>query len=95
MDTGRLVGQTIDQFHIIKHIARGGMADVYLAKDTILGREVAFKVMLDALALDPQYVKRFQREARVVARLDHPNIVHVYSTGQTQFGQPYIAMQYI
>lgn len=71
------------------------MADVYLAHDTTLQRDVAFKVMLDALALDPQYAQRFQREARTVARLDHPNIIQVYSTGQTPFGQPYIAMQYI
>lgn len=71
------------------------MADVYLAQDTTLKRDVAFKVMLDALAIDPQYVQRFQREARTVARLDHPNIIQVYSTGQTPFGQPYIAMQYI
>ncbi len=71
------------------------MADVYLAQDTTLQRDVAFKVMLDALALDPQYVQRFQREARTVARLDHPNIIQVYSTGQTPLGQPYIAMQYI
>lgn len=71
------------------------MADVYLAQDTTLQRNVAFKVMLDVLALDPQYVQRFQREARTVAQLDHPNIVQVYSTGQTPFGQPYIAMQYI
>ncbi len=95
METGRLVGQTIDQFTIVRHIARGGMADVYLARDKALERDVAFKVMLDVLALDPQYVKRFQREARTVARLDHPNIIQVYSTGKTPLDQPYIAMQYI
>lgn len=95
MDTARLVGERIDQYEILNHIARGGMADVYLAKDVDLERNVAFKVMLDMLALDDQYVRRFQREARTVARLDHPNIVQVYSTGQTRLGQPYITMQYI
>jgi serine/threonine-protein kinase len=51
--------------------------------------------MLDVLALDEQYVRRFQNEARTVARLEHANIVQIYSTGQTALGQPYIAMQYI
>ncbi|MCP4415031.1 MAG: serine/threonine protein kinase, partial [Chloroflexi bacterium] len=95
MDTAKLVGEQIDQYRILSHIDRGGMADVYLAEDVDLERKVAFKVMLDMLALDKQYVRRFRREARTVARLDHPNIVQVYSTGQTPLGQPYIAMQYI
>ena len=95
MDTARLVGEQIDQYHIKSHIARGGMADVYLAQDVDLERNVAFKVMLDLLATDEQYVRRFKREARTVARLDHPNIVQVFSTGQTPLGQPYIAMQFI
>jgi serine/threonine protein kinase len=95
MDTARLVGEIIDQYRILSHIDRGGMADVYLAQDVNLQRNVAFKVMLDVLALDKQFVRRFRREARTVARLEHPNIVQVYSTGQTPLGQPYIAMQYI
>ena len=52
MDTARLVGERIDQYQILSHIDRGGMADVYLAKDVDLERNVAFKVMLDMLALD-------------------------------------------
>lgn len=95
MDTERLLGQKIDQYRIEQHVARGGMADVYLAKDEDLERRVAFKVMLDTLATDDQFVRRFQREARTVALLDHPNIVQIFSTGQTPLGQPYIAMQYI
>ena len=96
MDTGKLVGQQIDQYHIVRHIARGGMADVYLAEDIDLERKVALKVMLAALATaDPQFAERFRREAKTVARLDHPNIVQVYTVGQTPTGQPYIAMQYI
>lgn len=95
MDTARLVGEQIDQYKILSHIERGGMADVYLAEDVTLKRKVAFKVMLDVLATDPQYVARFQREAQTVAQVDHPNIVQVYSTGLTPLGQPYIAMQYI
>lgn len=90
-----LIGQQIDHYRILQHLARGGMADVFLAEDVNLGRKVAFKVMLDVLAQDSQFVQRFRREAQIVAQLDHPNIVQVYSTGLTPLGQPYIAMQYI
>jgi len=95
MNSANLIGMQIDQYLIEAHIARGGMADVYLARDVHLGRQVAFKVLLSVLAQDAQYVKRFQREAQAVARLDHPNIVQVYSTGLTPGGPPYIAMQYV
>jgi len=87
--------QLVGQYRIISHIARGGMADVYLAEDIDLKRKVALKVMLDFLAEDPQFVQRFRREAQTVAKLEHPNIVQVYSTGLTSTNQPYIAMQYI
>ena len=91
-----LIGQRIDQYRILSHIARGGMADVYLAEDVDLQRKVAFKVMLDTLAAaDPQFEERFRREAQMVAKLNHPNIVQVYNVGHTATGQPYIAMQYI
>ncbi len=96
MDTNKLLGQQVNQYQILQHIARGGMADVYLAEDVDLKRKVALKVMLDALAAaDPQFVERFRREAQTVAQLDHPNIVQVYTVGQTSARQPYIAMQYI
>jgi serine/threonine-protein kinase len=88
LDTARLIGQKIDQYRIERHIDRGGMADVYLAKDEVLGRKVAFNVLLDVLALDENYVRRVQREARTVAQLDHPNSVQVDSTGKTPLGQP-------
>ena len=91
-----LIGQQVDQYRILQHIARGGMADVYLAEDVDLERNVALKVMLDALAAsDPQFAERFRREAQIVAKLNHPNIVQVYTVGQTSKKQPYIAMQYI
>jgi eukaryotic-like serine/threonine-protein kinase len=95
MDTHRLIGQQVDRYQVTGHLARGGMADVYLAEDVDLGRKVALKVMLNALAADEQYVQRFRREAQTVARLDHPNIVQVYGTGLTPDGRPYIAIQYI
>jgi serine/threonine-protein kinase len=95
MNTPSLIGMQVDQYRIESHLARGGMADVYIARDVHLDRLVAFKILLSMLAQDAQYVKRFQREAQAVARLDHPNIVKVYSTGLMPAGQPYIAMQYV
>ncbi|MCA9978553.1 MAG: protein kinase [Anaerolineales bacterium] len=95
MDAETLVGQQIGQYRIKKHIARGGMADVYLAEDVDLQRPAAIKVMLAALAADAEFVQRFQREARTVAQLNHPNIVQVYNIGMTPENRPYIAMQYI
>jgi eukaryotic-like serine/threonine-protein kinase len=94
-DAAQLVGQQIGQYAVREFIARGGMADVYLAYDVELKRKVALKVLLPALAADAQFAQRFQREAQTVARLDHPNIVHVYTIGTTPNGLPYIAMQYI
>jgi len=100
MDTERFVGQQIDQYRIVRHIARGGMADVYLAEDVDLKRKVALKIMLDTLAVDDQFVQRFRREAQIVARLDHPNIVQIYTVGMMPAQpraapRPYLAMQYI
>ncbi len=94
-DPNDLVGQQIGQYAIRQHIARGGMADVYLAYEEELQRKVALKIMLPALVADDQFVVRFQREAQTVAQLDHANIVHVYAIGLTVDGRPYIAMQYI
>jgi serine/threonine protein kinase len=94
-DPKALVGQRIEHYIIREHIARGGMADVYLAYEEKLQRKVALKIMLPALVADQQFVVRFQREAQTVARLDHANIVHVYAIGLTNDGRPYIAMQYI
>ena len=94
-DPSELVGQRIEHYVIRKHIARGGMADVYLAYEEELQRKVALKIMLPALVADQQYIVRFQREAQTVAQLDHANIVHVYAIGLTVDGRPYIAMQYI
>jgi serine/threonine protein kinase len=90
-----MVGQHLDQYRILKQIGRGGMSSVYLAEDVNLKRQVVIKVLLTPLAANETFVARFQREAQVIARLDHPQIVQVYSVGVTPQGQPYIAMQYI
>lgn len=90
-----LVGQQIDQYKVIRLIGQGGMAAVYLARDLTLDREVVLKTMLPALAQNEELMRRFEREAKATARLEHPNIVPIYVTGTTADGQPYIAMQYI
>jgi serine/threonine-protein kinase len=94
-DPQPFVGQQLDQFQIQKHIARGGMADVYLGYDVDLERKVALKIMLPVLATDEQFVARFRREAQTAAQLEHPNIVRVYAIGTAATGQPYIAMQFV
>ena len=88
-------GQKIsDRYQIIKSIGEGGMANVYLAYDTILDRNVAVKVLRGDLATDEKFVRRFQREALSASSLNHPNIVEVYDVGEDN-GQYYIVMQYI
>ena len=89
------VGRQIDQYLIQRHIDRGGMADVYLALDITLQRQVALKVLQAELSRDKGAVARFQREAETVARLNHPNIVQIYNIGRLPGGQPYLAMQYV
>jgi eukaryotic-like serine/threonine-protein kinase len=90
-----LVGQQIDHYQVLRLIGQGGMAAVYLARDLTLDREVVLKTMLPALAQNEELMRRFEREAIATARLEHPNIVPIYTTGTTASGQPYIAMQYV
>ena len=88
-------GQKInDRYQIVKSIGEGGMANVYLAYDTILERHVAVKVLRGDLATDEKFVRRFQREALSASSLSHPNIVEVYDVGEDN-GIYYIVMEYI
>lgn len=81
------------RYKIIKKIGTGGMANVYLAEDLILEREVAVKMMSLDFQEDEQNLRRFQREALSTTELDHPNIVNIYDVGEGS--QPYIVMEYI
>ena len=83
-----------DRYQIIKTIGEGGMANVYLAQDTILNRQVAVKILRGDLADDEKFVRRFQREALSASKLNHPNIVEVYDVGDDN-GQYYIVMEYV
>ncbi|MBR1377117.1 MAG: Stk1 family PASTA domain-containing Ser/Thr kinase [Bacilli bacterium] len=88
-------GQRINgRYEIIRSIGEGGMANVYLAYDTILNRDVAVKILRGDLANDEKFVKRFQREAVAASSLTHPNIVEMYDVGVDD-GNYFIVMEYI
>ena len=88
-------GQKIsDRYQVIKSIGEGGMANVYLAYDTILERNVAVKILRGDLATDEKFVRRFQREALSASSLSHENIVEVYDVGEDN-GEYYIVMEYV
>ncbi|WP_127931945.1 Stk1 family PASTA domain-containing Ser/Thr kinase [Nonomuraea polychroma] len=90
-----LVGRLLDgRYRIESRIARGGMATVYLALDVRLDRTVALKVMHRSLAEDPAFVRRFIGEAKSVASLSHPNVVHVFDQG-TDNDVVYLSMEYV
>src|ERR1700730_1303382 len=83
-----------DRYELVGHVARGGMAQVYLAKDLLLDRPVALKVLFPELSVDRSFVERFRREAQAAANLSHPNIVSIYDWGEG--GSTYfIVMEYI
>src|SRR5438105_771365 len=77
-----LVGQTIDRYQILKQIGAGGMGEVYLAEDKHLLRKVALKMLPAYLTRDDELVRRFQREARSISALNHPNILTIHEIGQ-------------
>ncbi|MBS1791364.1 MAG: protein kinase [Acidobacteria bacterium] len=85
---------TIGHYQLIREIGRGGMGIVYLANDTRLGRQVALKLLLEKLTQDAARVRRFQREARAVSALNHPNIITVYEVGQAEH-EHYIAAEFV
>ena len=88
-------GQKVNnRYEILKTIGEGGMANVYLANDTILDRKVAIKVLRGDLSNDEKFIRRFKREALSVSNLSHPNIVEVYDVGEED-GNYYIVMEYI
>lgn len=88
-------GQKInDRYQIIRTIGEGGMANVYLAYDTILDRNVAVKILRGDLANDEKFVRRFQREAIAASSLTHPNIVEMYDVGEDD-GKYFIVMEYV
>jgi serine/threonine-protein kinase len=82
------------RYEIHRRLGRGGMAEVYLARDQLLDRPVAVKVLFPEFATDPSFVERFRREATAAANLNHPNIVGVYDWGEAD-GTYFIVMEYV
>jgi serine/threonine-protein kinase len=89
-----LVGKKLKDFYVLRRLGRGAMAEVYLAQQSSLGRQVALKVLNSELAVDPNYVRRFHHEARAAAALVHGGIVQIYEVGE-QDGVHYIAQEYV
>ncbi len=88
-------GVVVDgRYRVVSRLGSGGMADVYLAQDTLLGRQVALKLLHYRFAEDQEFVERFRREASSAAGLSHPNVVSVYDRGEWD-GTYYIAMEYL
>jgi hypothetical protein len=84
-----------DRYDVVRPLGSGGMGEVFLASDRVLGRDVALKVLRKQFAGDEEFAERFKREAMSAASLSHPNIVQVYDRGETEEGDSYIAMEYV
>ena len=76
---GSIIGHTLAHYKILRQLGKGGMGEVYLADDTKLDRQVAIKVLPDAVRHNPERLARFRREARAAASLTHPNIATIYA----------------
>src|SRR5882672_11780802 len=87
-------GATIGPYKVDREIGRGGMGVVFLAHDTRLGRTVALKALPDDVAADPEHLQRFEREARVLASLNHPNVAAIYGLEESE-GRRYLALEHI
>ncbi len=89
-----LSGRSLGRYHLLEQLGEGGMATVYKAFDTRLERTVAIKVIRTDLDQDPQFLSRFDREAKALARLSHPQIVHVLDAGESD-GIPFVVMDFV
>ena len=89
------IGQQVQQYEIVKLIGEGGMGEVYLARDTILGRRIALKMLPGYWRGDAERLRRFKHEARAASTLSHPNVCVIHEVGETQDGHPFITMEYI
>ena len=86
-----VVGENIGPYRLLEKLGQGGMATVYRAYHARLDRDVAIKALHPAFMEDPNFLARFEREAQVVARLEHPNIVPIYDFAEHE-GRPYLVM---
>src|SRR5437867_9775045 len=89
-----MIGTKLAHFQITTHLGSGGMGDVYQATDSKLGRSVAIKLLPEAFARDTERVARFEREARVLASLNHPNIAAIYGLERSEH-QNFLVMELV
>lgn len=87
-------GELVDHFEVVRQLGHGAMGQVYLARDSKLGRKVALKLMRPELFANAEAIARFQHEARAMARVNHPNVVTIHAVGEHR-GMPYVAMEYV
>ena len=88
-------GQRVTHYEILASIGEGGMGEVYLARDTKLGRRVALKLLPDYFANDANRMRRFRQEARAASMLNHPNVCVIHEVSETEDGRPFITMEYV
>ncbi|MBN2320338.1 MAG: protein kinase [Acidobacteria bacterium] len=88
------IGQTLSHFRLVEKIGQGGMGEVYLADDTTLDRKVALKFLPEAFTSDPERMARFEREAKLLASLNHPNIAGIYGLEQAD-GNRFLVLEYV
>ena len=89
-----MIGKTVGHYIILEQLGRGGMGEVYLAEDTTLGRKVALKFLPEAFTSDPERMARFEREAKLLASLNHPNIAGIYGLEQED-GNRFLVLEYV
>ncbi|HEY6121099.1 MAG TPA: protein kinase [Pyrinomonadaceae bacterium] len=88
-------GDRLKHYEIVSQLGEGGMGEVYLARDTVLGRQVAIKLLPDYLSSDVDRLRRFKQEARTASALNHPNVCVIHEIGEADDGRPFIAMEYV
>jgi len=89
-----MIGKTVSHYRIVEKLGAGGMGEVYRAEDTNLSRQVAIKVLLDIFAGDPEKLARFEREAKLLASLNHPNIAAIHGLEQHE-GKRFLVMELV
>jgi len=89
-----VIGRTLGHYRVVETLGKGGMGEVYRAHDEVLGREVAIKVLPEELSTDPERLARFEREAKVLAALNHPHIGAIYGLEKDD-GQHFLVLELI